>query len=320
MGLPKPSIGSRRRAARWFSRHALPLLLVVATALSTAAEAGGGARPLPGAKAMAADGRAPKFAHECDLFAYHFVNGEAVFLATLAEGLLGQVSTRGDRRSNDDGWAFGYFLAPPLENITRPIILRRGARGIFDLARWDAAVAEVQNHGLATAASVVGHVRNSSFGPDAGALPDPHPFADSLAGRWWLFAHNGTVAPDSLLQWIDRAFLDAHPLDYAPLYVDSELLFRFALDMISRYGNVQRGLLAAFDRVERSGGLFNLCLTDGDTLWTAHSFHQVPFRYGARADSTAWWVATYAAAEPSAQMELNRLYWFAPGSVGSRGY
>lgn len=277
----------------------------------------GGAAVGQAAPGQTAPGEIP--AHECHLFGYAFAAGAGseAWLGSLSADLYEQSQPE---RSSRDGWGFGYFLTPPLPWIERPIVLRSGAPASDDDLRWDAAVAEAAAHGLGGASVVLGHVRNSSSGPDGGALPDPHPFADSLAGRWWLFAHNGATPVDTLVHWLDPEFLAGHPLDYAPVHVDSELLFRYCLQEISAAGSARAGLRAALGRVAQEQYACNLCLTDGDTLWAAHSFEQVPFYYGAAGDAGAWWVALVPAGDPAIAMEEDRLYWFAGAGMGSVSY
>ncbi len=261
--------------------------------------------------------------HECHLFGYVFAagSGSPDWLAALIENLRQKtMPTRDELRAASDGWGFAYYLTPPLAWIERPIVIRGGPPAYLDTQRWNEARAEIAAFGLAGASAVLGHVRSSSSGPDAGAIPDPHPFADSLGGRWWLFAHNGRAEPDSMLALLDPGFLERHPLDYAPVYMDSELLFRYFLQSIEEAGNVRAGLLAALSRVKRFTSLVNICLTDGDTLWTAHSFTQVPFYYYTAGDSSAWWASTVSEGAHYHSMSDDHLYWFTPGAMGSQSY
>jgi len=299
------------------------LLLPAALGLGAASASGSGspgaAAPLPGERPAAGRPVTGAPDHECHLFGYVFGAGAGSesWLRALGEDLH-QQSRQG--RASRDGWGFAYFLSPPLPWIARPIMLRGGAPACEDDSRWEAAIGEIADRGLAGASVVFGHVRNSSSGPDGGALPDPHPFADSLAGRWWLCAHNGATPPDTLLGWLDPAFLEAHPLDYAPLHVDSELLFRYCLQEIAAAGGVRAGLRAALGRIASGHYACNLCLTDGDTLWAAHSFPQVPFYYGPAGNGRAWWASVIPADEGAAAMENDHLYWFAPGGMGAVSY
>jgi predicted glutamine amidotransferase len=280
---------------------------IPAAAALWAAVLGAGAQPA----------RAPE--HECHLFGYAFDSGggSPAWLSTLCAGLYEQ--TLPDRSSRD-GWGFGYFLAPPVSWIVRPILVRSGAPASEDLRRWCAAEEEIIGHGLAGSGVILGHVRNSSSGPDGGALPDPHPFADSLDGRWWIFAHNGAAPVDTLRSWLDAGFLARHPLDYAPLYIDSELFFRYCLQEIAAAAGVRAGLCAALHRMAAKSYVFNLCLTDGDTLWAAHSFVQVPFYYGPAGGARSWWASLIPAEDPASAMEEDRLYWFASQGMGSVSY
>jgi predicted glutamine amidotransferase len=220
-----------------------------------------------------------------------------------------------------DGWGFGYFLAPPDPSIRMPITIRGGPPACEDSLRWAAARDEVERHALGNRTCVLGHVRKSSYGPDRGALPDPHPFADSLGGRWWLFQHNGHMRPDTLLAWIPGAFLERHPIDYDETFVDSELFFRYCQYEVERRGNVRAGLQYALHRVKSQHDfVFNICLTDGDTLWTAHTLSYTPFYFAASADSSTWWASTVPGDGAPAAMETDHLYWFTPGAMGVASY
>lgn len=283
--------------------------------------------------------------HECHLFGYAF--GEDGGSQTRLEGLCQELYEKtvessdllppggatGPAAAADgcprlrespsrDGWGFAYFLAPPHPGLERPIFLKSGAAASDDDLRWNAAVSEIAAFGLGARSVVIGHVRKSSYGPDNGALVNPHPFADTLGGRWWTFAHNGHMVPDTLLAWIPPEFLTRHPLNYAPIEVDSEVLFRYCLYEIEQHGDVRNGLLAAFGRVREhySAFVFNICMTDGDTLWTAHTHNVFPFYYGANEDSSAWWAST-ASTEPNpAEMQQHHLYWFCADGWGEASY
>jgi hypothetical protein len=258
--------------------------------------------------------------HQCQLFGYVFSAGDESVLATLCAGL--REESLPDRASpSRDGWGLGYFFAPPQSGRSQPLVLRGGPPACEDSARWNAAIDEVDAFGLGAPATVLGHVRKSSYGPDDGALPDPHPFADSLGGRWWLFAHNGHMVPDTLRAWIPEDFIARHPIDYDEVLIDSEWLFRYCLYEIERAGDTEVGLSYACRRVKNMPDfVFNICLTDGDTLWAAHSVSYTPFYYQSEAGQSAWWAATVRGAGSPSSMRMHRLYWFTPGAMGSRSY
>lgn len=268
--------------------------------------------------------------HECHLFGYVFAEsaGSDNLLAALCDGLyektLPQARDGGGERESpsSDGWGFSFHATAPHPEAGAPVVLRAGPPACEDGQRWAAAQAEIAAFALPAASCVTGHVRKSSYGPDSGALPDPHPFVDSLGGRWWTFSHNGHMVPDTLLAWIPEAFLALHPLDYEPVRIDSEVLFRYCLHEIEAHGDTRSGLLAALHRVRGyyQDFVFNITLSDGDTLWTAHTHNLVPFYYGAAADSSAWWASTVRQGGSPASMSQHRLYWFTPGSMGSASY
>ena len=276
--------------------------------------------------------------HQCHLFGYLFGEGagDEQILSILCQYLYDKtVPDPGEFRCmsspasdaswretpSRDGWGFGYFLAPPHPGIERPILIKSGAAASEDDLRWNSAQDEIGGFALQGATTVLGHVRLSSYGPDGGALPDPHPFADSLFGRWWLFAHNGHMVPDTLLPWIPETFLEQHPLDYDPIHVDSEVFFRYCLYEIESLGSVKEGLLCACHRVkEYDDFVFNICFTDGDTLWTAHSHGGRPFYFDAVEDSSAWWTSTVWEEGDPPFMYQHHLYWFTAGSMGAASY
>lgn len=260
--------------------------------------------------------------HECHLFGYHF-SAEAAspeLLEVLCQGLYDKTLPSLRETPSRDGWGFGYFLAPPHQGIERPILVKSGAAAADDDVRWNAAIAEIEEFAFGGLNTVVGHVRLSSYGPDNGALPNPHPFADSLMGRWWFFAHNGHMKPDTLMPWIPAEFLERHPLDYDSILVDSEVLFRYCQYEIEQLGSARAGLLSAFGRVkDYEDFVFNICLSDGDTLWAAHS-HTRALYYGAANDSSSWWVSTVPLGEAPVEMENHRLHWFTADSAGVASY
>jgi Glutamine amidotransferases class-II len=266
----------------------------------------------------------PEPSHECHIFGYIHdgMSASSGILKTLCDGLQGE-SRPGRDAVCDDGWGFGYFLAPAIPGITRPMLIKSGAASVADTARWEAARLEVEAHGFGAPSSVLGHVRASSYGPDNGALPNPHPFADSLLGRWWCFSHNGHMKPDTLLPWLPAEFITAHPFDYVPTHVDSEVLFRYCLYEINQHhGNVGKALTKVFGRVKAYDDfVFNICLTDGDTLWTAHTLSYTDFYYEPTGpDSSGWWASTVRQDTTSVPMKMDHLYWFTPGAMGEVSY
>jgi predicted glutamine amidotransferase len=273
--------------------------------------------------AMTAGAETPD--HECHIFGLVRGDGAAsnALFETLCRGLYDKTlpAPPGRETPTRDGWGFGYFFAPPDPAIAGPILVKGGPPPCGDTARWYGAIRQIEARALGGPGCVLAHVRKSSYGPDNAALPNPHPFADRLLGRWWLFQHNGHMRPDSLRAWIPDAFLRQHPLDYDEVFVDSELLFRYCQYEIERLGSVRAGLLFALHRVKiHNDFIFNLCLTDGDTLWTAHTLSYTPFYYGATADSAAWWASTVGFDPPHHAMATDRLYWFTAGAMGEASY
>lgn len=263
--------------------------------------------------------------HECHIFGL-ICDDQGAYGAlfdSLCQGLYQKTVPAPPPRESPsrDGWGFGYFIAPRDPMVIEPMRVKGGPPACEDSVRWEAARREVEAYALGGASCVLGHVRKSSYGPDFGALPDPHPFADSLMGRWWLFQHNGHMRPDSVRSWIPDAFLARHPIDYDETYVDSEIFFRYCQYEIEQHGSVEEGLLVALHRVKvHHDFIFNICLTDGDTLWTAHTLENTPFYYAATGDSAAWWASTVGLGPSQISMATDHLYWFTPGAHGEASY
>jgi glutamine amidotransferase len=89
------------------------------------------------------------------------------------------------------------------------------------------------------------------------ALDNCHPFR---YGRW-LFAHNGSVNRDWLLQR-----LEARRHDWLQGQTDSEVYFHWILQNLERADSVGEGVAAAVKELDSFTGL-NFILTDGTTLF-----------------------------------------------------
>jgi len=109
----------------------------------------------------------------------------------------------------------------------------------------------------ASSSVFVAHVRKATRG--SRSRQNCHPFS----WKNWLFAHNGSVDSDALLQELDvdrRAAIQGE--------TDSEVFFHWILQNIDREGSAERGIAEAlsFVREHYHTGL-NFLLSDGRTLY-----------------------------------------------------
>jgi predicted glutamine amidotransferase len=127
----------------------------------------------------------------------------------------------------------------------------------------DSPVAELVANYPIRSRNVIAHIRKATHG--AVALVNTHPFMRELWGRYWIFAHNGTLkdyAPDAGNR-------------YRPVGgTDSELAFCHMLDALRlRYPEEQpplpelHGTLAALSSGIAAHGTFNYMLSNGETLF-----------------------------------------------------
>lgn len=111
--------------------------------------------------------------------------------------------------------------------------------------------------------NVIAHIRKATKGEVA--LVNTHPFMRELWGRYWIFAHNGTL----------EGFHPAFGNHYRPVgTTDSEQAFCHLLDTLRlRYPDGQPplpelyGTLATFSAEIASHGRFNYILSNGDYLF-----------------------------------------------------
>ena len=87
---------------------------------------------------------------------------------------------RGGRTDDHaDGWGIAFFEG-------------RGCRLYVDsAAAADSPVAQLVRSYPIRSLNVIAHIRKATRGPVA--LENTHPFMRELWGRYWIFAHNGTL-------------------------------------------------------------------------------------------------------------------------------
>ncbi len=150
-----------------------------------------------------------------------------------------------------DGWGIAFFEGP-------------GCRVFLDSkpAIESPVAALVRNYPIRSM-NVIAHIRKATLGPVA--LENTHPFLRELWGRYWIFAHNGTLA----------GFAPGLCGHYQPVGgTDSERAFCRLLETLRtafpRGQPDSASLRAAIAQVTgelAQHGLFNYLLSNGETLF-----------------------------------------------------
>ena len=158
----------------------------------------------------------------------------------------------------------------------------RGARVFSDAqSARDSPVAEMVRRYPIRSCNVIAHIRKATVGTVA--LENTHPFMREMWGRYWTFAHNGTLQGFVAPERNDRR--------YRPVgTTDSEAAFCHMLETLRSTfpgGPPDDGALhaavAALARRLRAFGPFNFLLSDGERLFThcttqlAYIVRQAPF-------------------------------------------
>ncbi|MEO8038489.1 MAG: class II glutamine amidotransferase [Betaproteobacteria bacterium] len=159
---------------------------------------------------------------------------------------------RGGRTDHHaDGWGIAFFEGD-------------GCRVFLDHAPAVASpIAQLVRNYPIRSLNVIAHIRKATRG--AVSLENTHPFMRELWGRYWIFAHNGTLesyAPP-LKGW------------FRPVgATDSELAFCSLLEVLrERFGDVEPAqadltkVIREWARVTSSFGKFNFMLSNGETLF-----------------------------------------------------
>ncbi len=157
-----------------------------------------------------------------------------------------------------DGWGIAFFEG-------------RGVRMFLDPQPSCASpVAELVRHYPIRSLNVIAHIRKATRGPVA--LENTHPFQRELWGRYWIFAHNGTL----------EGYRPACGQRFRPVgTTDSEAAFCELLeDLARRYPEappdtamLQAELRAWSERLAALGTL-NFLLSDGERMF-AHCSTQL---------------------------------------------
>src|SRR5690242_1315563 len=162
---------------------------------------------------------------------------------------------RGSTDNHADGWGIAFFEG-------------RGCRLFLDSKSAVASpIAELVRRYPIHSTNVVAHIRRATQG--VVALENTHPFVRELWGRYWIFAHNGTV----------RDFSPKLEGFYRPVgTTDSERAFCYMLETLRRRFPDEEpplepcfGVLQDLTRELAEHGRFNYLLSNGDYL-IAHCY------------------------------------------------
>ena len=159
---------------------------------------------------------------------------------------------RGGRTDDHaDGWGIAFFEG-------------KGCRLFLDpYAAAHSPVAQFVRNYPIRSVNVIAHIRKATRGPVA--LENTHPFMRELWGRYWIFAHNGTLEGyDTTLRGRYRAVGNT----------DSEAAFCRLLETLTErfpdgHGDAQAQTahVQAWARETARHGAFNFLLSDGERLY-----------------------------------------------------
>ena len=174
----------------------------------------------------------------------------------------------GETDEHADGWGIAFYED-------------RGCRLFLDYqASAKSPLAELLDQMPIHSTHVIAHIRKATHGPVA--LANTHPFQRELWGRYWIFAHNGTLKP--LPEWQPHFY---HPVGST----DSEQAFCWLLERLrQRFASEPEEALllaeiAAATRELAANGSFNMMLSNGEWLVVHcstslhHVLRQAPFRH-----------------------------------------
>lgn len=166
---------------------------------------------------------------------------------------------------NDSGWGVAWYEGGRSRVVKEPHRADHSAQ------------ADALAHRPPTSSLFLVHVRAATVGPVA--LHNTHPFAASLFGRDWVFAHNGTI----------------HRLDGLPTggrsplgQTDSEIAFHHVLHCLEGLGpqpeeqDVETVVRDAARELSRRGKA-NFLLSDGEALFAHYDGHKT-LHYATRHD------------------------------------
>src|SRR5687767_9589 len=156
-----------------------------------------------------------------------------------------------------DGWGIAFFEGP-------------GCRLFLDSkSAVESPIAELVRNYPIHSMNVIAHIRRATRG--VVALENTHPFVRELWGRYWIFAHNGTL----------ENFAPTLRGDYRPVgTTDSERAFCYILETLRRAFPEEPpledmfGVLETLTRELADHGRFNYLLSNGEYL-AAHCYDRL---------------------------------------------
>ena len=156
-----------------------------------------------------------------------------------------------------DGWVIAFFEGP-------------GCRVFLDSKpAVESPVAKLVREYPIRSMNAIAHIRKATRG--VVALENTHPFVRELWGRYWIFAHNGTLRDFSpALDGFHRP-VGATDSEHAFCYMLEELRRRFPLGEPSLDG--VREVLAELTAELARHGSFNYLLSNGECLFAHCSDH-----------------------------------------------
>ncbi len=166
-----------------------------------------------------------------------------------------------------DGWGIAFFEG-------------KGVRVFLDpKPSCESPIAELVRRYPIRSLNVIAHIRKATQGGIG--LENTHPFTRELWGRYWVFAHNGTLA-DYAPQF-DGSFLPVGQTDseHAFCHLLQTLRTGFPQGAPDRFA--LRNALEIFTAEVRDHGPFNFLLSNGDCLFAHRStdlsfiIRQAPF-------------------------------------------
>lgn len=164
---------------------------------------------------------------------------------------------------HSDGWGIAFFEG-------------RGCRLFIDSrATIESPVADMVRHYPIHSTNVIAHIRKATRGRVA--LENCHPFMRELWGRYWIFAHNGT------LKAFNPGFRGRYRRFRPVGETDSELAFCYILEILRRtYPSGEPALSALRHTLGEvsadlaAHGVFNFLLCNGEHLF-AHCFDRLSY-------------------------------------------
>jgi glutamine amidotransferase len=149
-------------------------------------------------------------------------------------------------KGNADGWGIGWYEQDGKSKI------EKYGESAFASRRFNELAKEVNSK------IFIAHVRYMSSGLEK-SQRNAHPFAY----KSWLFAHNGTLKKEEVLNLLSEPY----SLGFTSEPIDSELYFRYIVQCIEKDKDPIEGIKRATNEVKYLGRGLNFILSDGKNLY-----------------------------------------------------